>query len=62
MIFQKMYYICQMCERMYICIYIEREITMVPNTIGGFDVIFVPLKLFPRWNGHYQAYSITHNG
>jgi hypothetical protein len=40
----------------------EREITMVPNAVGGFDVIFVPLKLFPRWNRHYQAYSITHNG
>ncbi len=40
----------------------EREITMVPNAVGGFDVTFVPLKLFPRWNGHYQACSITHNG
>jgi hypothetical protein len=46
----------------YIYIYREREITMVPNAVGGFDVTFVPLKLFPRWNGHYQACSITHNG
>jgi hypothetical protein len=35
---------------------------MVPNVVGGFDVIFVPLKLFPSWNAHSQAYSITHKG
>jgi hypothetical protein len=66
MLLKQTYHICQMCERMYIYIYIERErereITMVPNAVGGFDVIFVPLRLFPRWNGHYQAYSIMHNG